>query len=99
LSISASCFNKGWLDNDNPALRTNPQSFDASAELHLEYQYYRDLVLAFFENLLAMDLGGGDASRQPVEYYDHQTTAIIKAKSRQSLRGWRKSGFSWNITV
>ncbi len=61
--------------------------FDASAELHLEYQYYRDLVLAFFENLLAMDLGGGDASRQPVEYYDHQTTAIIKAKSPAVIAG------------
>lgn len=61
--------------------------FDASAELRLDHKYYRQLVLAFLDNLLAMDTGSGDAARQPAEYYNHKVPAIIKAKSPGVIAG------------
>jgi len=61
--------------------------FDASAELRLDHKYYRQLVLAFLDNLLAMDTGNGDVARQPAEYYSQRVTAIIKAKSPAIIAG------------
>ncbi|MFH1212809.1 MAG: carboxylating nicotinate-nucleotide diphosphorylase [Candidatus Neomarinimicrobiota bacterium] len=63
------------------------QCFDASDELRVSRKYYRQMVLAFLENLLTIDTGVGDATQNPPKFYNRKCTAIIKAKSPTIVAG------------